>query len=92
MVAKVLHPEAGNTLGDVVSAITGKSIGELPRAIAKTFDGMYGFRSGGEGIAHGVTDGGVVTQELAEYALGVCASQIVLLVSLAESAEPDVPF
>jgi hypothetical protein len=53
---------------------------------------MYDFRSGGDGIAHGATDDGAVTQELAEYALGVCGSQIVLLVSLAELAEPDVPF
>ena len=90
--ARVLFPEGGPTLGDVVKSITGSEIGELPKPIAKTFDGLYGFRNAGEGVGHGGATGGAVTKELAEYALAVSASQIILLVDLAAAAEPEVPF
>jgi hypothetical protein len=36
--------------------------------------------------------GGAVTKELAEYALAVDASQIVLLVDFSKSLEEDIPF
>jgi hypothetical protein len=75
-----------------VKSITGSALGQLPKPIAQTFTGLYGFRSGGEGVGHGGATGGPVTKELAEYALAVAASQIVLLVDLAVAAEPDVPF
>jgi hypothetical protein len=90
--ARALFPMAGATLGDVVKSITGASPGQLPKPIAQTFHGLYGFRSGGDGVSHGGALAGVATKELAEYSLGVAASQIVLLVDLALALEPDVPF
>lgn len=90
--ARVLFPSSGSTLADVVKSITGSELGQLPKPIAQTFHGLYGFRSGGEGVGHGGAAGGAATKELAEYALAVAASQIVLLVDLAAALEPDVPF
>lgn len=89
--ARALFPDGGSTLGDVVKSITGSESGHIPATIAKTFHGMYGFRSAGEGVGHGGATGGPVTKELAEYALAVTASQIVLLVDLA-AASDNVPF
>jgi hypothetical protein len=91
-VAKVLFPNGGWTLRKVVTSITGSKAGQLPEPIADTFQGLYGFRNSGEGIAHGGSEGGAVTKELAEYALAVAASQIVLLADLAKSLEEDIPF
>lgn len=90
--ARALFPSGGSTLGDVVKSITGAEPGRLPKPIAKTFEGFYGFRGGGQGVAHGGTAGGAVTKELAEYALALAASQIVLLVDMRIASEPDVPF
>ena len=90
--ARALFPSGGSTLGDVVKSITGSDSGQLPKPIAKTFHGLYGFSSGGEGVRHGGAAGGAATKELAEYALAVAGSQIVLLVDLAIMSEPDVPF
>ncbi len=90
--ARVFFPSGGSTLGDVVKSITGNGLGLLPKPIANTFHGLYGFRSGAEGVGHGGTTGGTVTKELAEYVLAVAASQIVLLVDLAAALEPEVPF
>ena len=90
--ARVLFPSGGSTLGEVVKSITGTGLGQLPKPIAQTFHGLYGFRSAGEGVGHGGATGGAVTKELAEYALAMAASQIVLLVDLAAALEPDVPF
>jgi len=89
---RALFPAAGATLGDVVKTITGSEMGQLPKPIANTFHGLYGFRSGGEGVGHGGASAGPVTKELAEYSLALAASQIVLLVDLATTLEPDVPF
>jgi hypothetical protein len=90
--AKALFPGTGVTLGDVVKSITGSSSGQLPKTIANTFHGLYGFRSGGDGVGHGGAAGGPATKELAEYSLAMSASQIVLLVDLAQTLEPDIPF
>jgi hypothetical protein len=90
--ARALFPSDGSTLGDVVKSITGSGIGQLPKAIASTFHGLYGFRNGGEGVTHGGAEGGAATKEIAEYGLSVAASQIVLLVDLDAASEPDVPF
>jgi hypothetical protein len=90
--ARVLFPGTGATLGDVVKSITGSGSGQLPKTIANTFHGLYGFRSGGDGVGHGGAAGGPVTKELAEYSLALAASQIVLLVDLALTLEPDIPF
>jgi hypothetical protein len=54
--------------------------------------GLYAFRSGGEGVGHGGATGGAVTPALAEYALAVAASQIILLVDLASGEEEEIPF
>lgn len=90
--ARVLFPDGGPTLGEVVKSITGSQAGQLPKPIAKTFDGLYGFRNAGEGVGHGGATGGAVTKELAEYALALAASQIVLLVDLAAASQSDIPF
>ena len=37
------------------------------------------------------TTGGAATPDIAEYALAVAASQIILLVDLANSQEDDIP-
>lgn len=90
--ARALFPSRGSTLGEVVKSLTGTDPGQLPKPIAQTFHGLYGFRSGGEGIGHGGGEGGAATAELAEYALAMAATQIVLLIDLANSQEGDVPF
>lgn len=89
--ARKLFPSGGSTLGKVVESITGNGFAQLPKPIALTFNGLYGFRNSGEGVGHGGTTGGPVTKELAEYSLALAASQIVLLVDL-EIAESEVPF
>lgn len=91
--ARALYKSSrSKTLGDIITSITGSEPGKLPQAVAKTFHGLYGFRSGGEGVAHGGASGGAATQDIAEYVLAVAASQIILLVDLANSEETDVPF
>lgn len=90
--ARALFPSGGSTLGDVIKSITGIGPGQLPKPIAKTFEGLYGFRNAGDGVGHGGSEGGPATKELSEYALAVAASQIVFLVDLAAASEPDIPF
>jgi hypothetical protein len=90
---KALFPTAKTkTLGDLIKWLGNNGDIELPKSISLTFHGLYGFRGSGEGIAHGGGDGGAVNAELAEYVLGVAASQIILLVDVAKANEPDVPF
>ncbi|OFV99643.1 MAG: hypothetical protein A3H28_14575 [Acidobacteria bacterium RIFCSPLOWO2_02_FULL_61_28] len=90
---KELFPEAkATTLGDLVKWLTGNEAGKLPKALAQTFAGLYGFRSGGEGVGHGGAAGGAATPEIAEYALALAASQIILLVDLANANESEIPF
>ncbi|MNV74658.1 hypothetical protein D3C71_1678980 [compost metagenome] len=64
----------------------------VPKALTQTLTGIYAFRSGAEGVAHGATTGGKVSADITEYVLAVCASQIIFLVDLANSLEGDVPF
>ncbi len=92
--AKELFPDAkAKTLDDVVKWLKGTEEGKLPPAISNTFIGLYAFRGGGEGVAHGAATGGAATTEIAEYVLAVAASQIILLVDLAlEEAEEGPPF
>lgn len=87
--ARALFPSTGTTLGDIATSLSGS--GEIPSALVKTFHGLYGFRNGGEGVAHGGATGGAVTKEIAEYCLAVASSQIVFLFDLS-SAEPEFPF
>jgi hypothetical protein len=90
--ARALFPSGGSTLGEVVNSIAGSEPGQLPKSIANTFHGLYGFRNGGQGVGHGGATGGAATKEIAEYALAVAASQIVFLVDFAATLEQDVPF
>jgi hypothetical protein len=89
---KVLFPEAkAATLGDLAKWLTG-STGLVPKSLGLTFTGLYGFRSGGEGVGHGGASGGVATADVAEYALAIAASQIILLVDITSAQEPEIPF
>lgn len=90
--AKELFPDAkAKTLGDFVNWVTNGEHNLLPKTIGQTFSGLYGFRNSGEGVSHGAASGGVVTAELAEYVLGMTASQILLLTELARNDE-EPPF
>jgi hypothetical protein len=90
--ARALFPSNGKNLQEIMNSICGSDAGQIPKAIAKTFDGLYGFRNGGDGVAHGGATGGAATKEIAEYALAVAASQIVLLVAFEATLESDIPF
>lgn len=92
--AKALFPQSrGATLGDITKSLVGSQKGKLPKAVAQTFVGIYALRSGGEGVGHGGANGGVVTPEIAEFTLAVCASQVILLVDLANAEDADdIPF
>jgi hypothetical protein len=78
------------TLGDLIKALVHSQL--LPKAIGHTFSGLYGFRSGGEGIGHGGATGGAATAGLAEFALASSASQIILLLEIANKREEEIPF
>ena len=91
-VARVLFPDGRPTLGEVVKSLAGSEPGQIPKTIANTFHGMYGFRNSGEGVGHGGTKGGASTKEIAEYAFAVSASQIIFLVDFAKSLEEDIRF
>jgi len=90
---KALFPEAkAATLGDLTKWLTSTDTALLPKTLGQTIVGLYGFRGGGDGVSHGGASGGVATAEIAEYALAVTASQIILLVDLSNSQEQDIPF
>lgn len=90
---KALFPESkAATLGDLTKWLVGADTVRMPKALAQTLTGVYGFRSGGEGIGHGGASGGVATVDVAEYILAICASQIIYLVDLANAQEVDIPF
>ncbi len=80
------------TLGEIVNKIRGTGDGQLPKPIADTLTGLYAFRNSGEGVSHGGSEGGKATQALAEYALAVTASQIILLHEVASEAKDKAPF
>ena len=91
--AKRLFPDAkGKTLGDVVKDLVSGTARRIPKQIGDTITGLYGYRNGGDGIAHGATGGGRATRALAEYALAVAASQIILLHTIESEEERDIPF
>ncbi|MEL4180323.1 hypothetical protein [Roseateles sp. PN1] len=90
---KTLFPKArATTLADVIRWLERPSEVALPKTICQTLTGVYAFRSGGEGVAHGGANGGKVTPEIAEYILAICASQIILLVDLESASEAEIPF
>lgn len=91
--AKTLFPGAkASTLGDVIKWLGSTTDVSVPKAICQTLNGVYAFRNGGDGVAHGGATGGKATVEVTEYILAVCASQIIYLVDLANAMEVDVPF
>ena len=63
----------------------------VPKGLVKTIEGLYAYRSGGDGVGHGGASGGIATTEVAEYVLGTSASQIIYLVDV-EKTNDDVPF
>lgn len=90
---KLLFPMAKvSTLGDFVRWLGSTKDVSVPKPICQTLTGIYAFRSSGDGVAHGGANGGEATLEVTEYILAVCAAQIIYLVDLANSIEPDVPF
>lgn len=89
---KALFPTAkAATLGDLAKWFLATKDYAVPKALVKTIEGLYGYRSGGEGVGHGGAAGGVATTEVAEYVLSVSASQIIYLVDI-ESASDEIPF
>lgn len=90
---KALFPEAkASTLGDLTKWLASNKGGAIPKALVQTISGIYAYRSGGDGVGHGGTVGGVATAEVAEYVLAVCASQVIYLVDVSNAQEKEVPF
>lgn len=89
---KALFPSAkAATLGDLTKWFSNTKDYDIPKALIKTIEGIYAYRSGGNGVGHGGAQGGAATVEVAEYVLGVCASQIIYLVDI-EKVHDDIPF
>jgi hypothetical protein len=90
---KALFPNAkAATLGDLSKWLKTTREIVVPNALTKVIDGIYGYRSGGEGVGHGGAIGGAATSEVAELILAVCASLVIFLVDVCNSQDPDVPF
>ena len=91
--ARNLFPETkAKTLGEVINRIKGTQEGQLPQPLANTITGLYAYRNAGDGVSHGGAAGGRATRYVAEYALSIAASQIILLHEVASVAEGDIPF
>lgn len=89
---KALFPSAkAAMLGDLTKWFASTKDFAVPKALLKTIEGTYAYRSGGHGVGHGGATGGPATAEVAEYILGVSASQIIYLVDL-ERTNDDIPF
>lgn len=90
---KVLFAAAkATTLGDLAKWLTSAKDVSVPKALAQTITGIYAYRSGGDGVGHGGSEGGVATADVAEYVLAVCASQIIYLVDVSNTQEKGIPF
>lgn len=90
---KALFPEAkSRTLDDLARWFMDKRKGVIPPALVKVITAIYAFRNGGEGVSHGHTNGGIVTAEIAEFVLAVCASQIIYFVDIQRDVETKLPF
>lgn len=89
---KALFPAAkAATLGELAKWFATTKDYAVPKALVKTIEGLYAYRSGGDGVGHGGATGGAATAEVAEYVLSVSASQIIYLVDV-ESTNDDIPF
>jgi hypothetical protein len=90
---KALFPAAkAATLGDLAKWFNSTTDVSVPKALTQTIIGIYGYRNGGDGVAHGGSAGGAATAEVAEYVLAVCASQIIYLVDVSNAQDVDIPF
>ena len=91
---KDLFPQAGvSTLGELINWFKKKNNNfAIPPTLLYTFNSIYALRNSAEGVAHGSTNGGDITKEIAEYILSVSASTIIYLVDLANSLEKEPPF
>lgn len=91
---KELFPQADvSTLGELINWLKNKNNNfAIPPALINTFSSIYALRNSAEGVAHGSTNGGDITKEIAEYILSVSASTIIYLVDLANSLEKEPPF
>ncbi len=91
--ARNLFPHVkAKTLGEVIKQIQGSGEGQLPKPLADSISGLYAYRNAGDGVSHGGADGGKATPAIAEYAMAVAASQIILLHEIASLPKADVPF
>lgn len=89
---KSLFPSAkATTLGDLAKWLVTTRDYSVPKALVKTIEGLYAYRSGGNGVGHGGAQGGTATVEVAEYVLSVSASQIIYLVDI-EKSDDEIPF
>lgn len=89
---KALFPASqATTLGDLAKWFLKTNDYEIPKALVKTIEGIYAYRSGGNGVGHGGAEGGVATLEVAEYILSVTASQIIYFVEI-EGLNDEIPF
>lgn len=89
---KALFPEAkAATLGALVKWLQSSNSHTIPKALLKTIEGIYVYRCSGDGVGHGGAMGGTATAEVAEYVLGVSASQIIFLVDIARESD-EIPF
>ena len=89
---RALFPAAkAATLGDLIRWFSTTKDYAVPKALLKTIEGTYAYRSGGDGVGHGGATGGIATAEVAEYVLSVSASQIIYLVDV-ESTNDEIPF
>ncbi|WP_336759231.1 hypothetical protein [Aeromonas hydrophila] len=89
---KALFPASkAATLGDLAKWFLKTNDYEIPKALVKTIEGIYAYRSGGNGVGHGGAEGGIATLEVAEYILSVTASQIIYFVEI-EGLNDEIPF
>jgi AbiJ-like protein len=67
---KSLFPAAkAATLGDLAKWLASTKDISVPKALTQTITGIYAYRSGGDGVGHGGSEGGAATTEVAEYVL-----------------------
>jgi len=90
---KSLFPNAkASTLGDLAKWFSSTKEVSIPKALAQTVTAIYAYRSGGDGVGHGGSNGGIATAEVTEYVLAVCASQIIYFVDISVEQDDSVAF
>jgi len=90
---KSLFPNAkASTLGDLAKWFSSTKEVSVPKALAQTVTAIYAYRSGGDGVGHGGSNGGIATAEVTEYVLAVCASQIIYFVDISTEQDDSIAF